>query len=115
MVAQSAAKVSVTIDPCGKLRGTIAVPGDKSITHRALMFNALAKGRARIDGFLDSEDTQATAAALRAMGVQIERPEPGVITVLGRGRNALTEPDDVIDAALHGRARRAADDDGAER
>ncbi|HJM90061.1 MAG TPA: 3-phosphoshikimate 1-carboxyvinyltransferase [Dehalococcoidia bacterium] len=106
MVAQPAANDSVTIDPAGKLRGTIAVPGDKSITHRALMFNALAKGRARIDGFLDSEDTQATAAALRSMGVEIERPEPGVITVLGRGRDALTEPDDVIDCGNSGTTMR---------
>jgi 3-phosphoshikimate 1-carboxyvinyltransferase len=52
--------------------GIIRVPGDKSISHRALLFGALADGETTIDGFLSSQDTQATAGCLRAMGVTIE-------------------------------------------
>jgi 3-phosphoshikimate 1-carboxyvinyltransferase len=96
----------VTISTAGKLRGTIAVPGDKSITHRALMFNALATGDARITGFLDAEDTRATLAAMRALGVEIDEPEHGTLIVHGRGRAALTEPDDVIDCGNSGTTMR---------
>ena len=59
--------------PSGPLRGSIRVPGDKSISHRALMFSALAIGRSRISGLLEGEDVLATAAALRAMGATIAR------------------------------------------
>ena len=59
--------------PAGPLRGSIRVPGDKSISHRALMLGALALGETRISGLLEGEDVLATAAALHAMGVQIER------------------------------------------
>ena len=59
--------------PGGPLRGTIRMPGDKSISHRALMLSALAVGESRISGLLEGEDVLATAAALHAMGVQIER------------------------------------------
>ena len=59
--------------PAGPLTGRIRVPGDKSISHRALMFGALAVGRSRISGLLEGEDVLATAAALRAMGAQIVR------------------------------------------
>src|SRR6187551_1555244 len=59
--------------PAGPLRGRIRVPGDKSISHRALMFSALAVGESRISGLLEGEDVMATAAALRAMGATIER------------------------------------------
>ena len=56
----------------GSLRGVVRVPGDKSISHRALLFNALAHGRATISGLLESEDVHATADCLRALGVSIE-------------------------------------------
>ena len=96
----------VTISTAGQLRGTIAVPGDKSVTHRALMFNALATGNARITGFLDAEDTRATLAAMRALGVDIDEPEHGTLIVNGRGRATLTEPDDVIDCGNSGTTMR---------
>ena len=61
----------------GPLAGTARVPGDKSISHRALMFGALAVGETVIDGLLEGEDVLATAAALRAMGAEIVRDETG--------------------------------------
>ena len=59
--------------PAGPLTGRIRVPGDKSISHRSLMFGALAVGETRVTGLLEGEDVMATAAALRAMGATIER------------------------------------------
>ncbi len=89
-----------------QLRGTIEIPGDKSITHRALIFNALASGDARIDRFLDAADTRSTLACLRALGVQIEEPAPGQLIVRGRGRGGLSEPDDVLDCGNSGTTMR---------
>ena len=87
-----------------QLRGTIDIPGDKSITHRALIFNALASGDARIDRFLDAADTRSTLACLRALGVQIEEPAPGQLIV--RGRGGLSEPEDVLDCGNSGTTMR---------
>ena len=87
-----------------QLRGTIEIPGDKSITHRALIFNALASGDARIDRFLDAADTRSTLACLRALGVQIEEPAPGQLIV--RGRGGLSEPEDVLDCGNSGTTMR---------
>lgn len=106
MAQQSGHGGPVMISTASKLRGTIAVPGDKSVTHRALIFNAMAKGDARITGFLDAEDTRSTLAAMRALGVQIDEPERGTLIVHGRGRAALTEPDDVIDCGNSGTTMR---------
>ena len=63
------------------LRGDIAVPGDKSVSHRAVMLGAIAKGATRVDGFLEGEDTRATAAILAQLGVRIEAPSEGVLWV----------------------------------
>jgi 3-phosphoshikimate 1-carboxyvinyltransferase len=71
--------------PHGPLRGTLKVPGDKSISHRALMLSALAVGESQISGLLEGEDVLATAAAMRAMGAQIERTGEGNWTVHGVG------------------------------
>jgi len=64
--------INYCISPGGKLSGSFSVPGDKSISHRALMLSAIAEGQSRITGFLDGEDTLATMAAFRAMGVKIQ-------------------------------------------
>ncbi|MEE9161283.1 MAG: 3-phosphoshikimate 1-carboxyvinyltransferase, partial [Gammaproteobacteria bacterium] len=64
--------INYCISPGGKLRGRFRVPGDKSISHRALMLSAIAEGQSRITGFLDGEDTLATMAAFQAMGVDIK-------------------------------------------
>ena len=82
-----------SIAPRGPLSGRIAVPGDKSISHRALMFAALACGESRITGLLEGEDVLATAAALRAMGAGIARTGPGAWTVSGVGVGALMQPE----------------------
>jgi 3-phosphoshikimate 1-carboxyvinyltransferase len=94
-----------TVAHAPRLRGVIDVPGDKSITHRALMFNALARGTARVDGFLDSDDTRSTMRCLRALGVRIDEVGGGV-AVHGEGRAALTEPDDVLDCGNSGTTMR---------
>src|SRR5579862_8109842 len=92
--------------PPGPLNGTIAVPGDKSISHRALMFGALAVGRTEIVGLLEGEDVFATAAALRAMGAAIERISDGRWQVDGVGLGGLGEPEDVIDLGNSGTSAR---------
>ena len=70
----------------GPLRGRIRVPGDKSISHRALMFSALAVGRSRISGLLEGEDVLATAAALRQMGATIgQEGEDWIVDGVGVG------------------------------
>ncbi len=106
MTLQTAPDDARTVRAARRLRGELAVPGDKSVTHRALMFNALAAGDARIDGFLDSEDTHATMACLRAMGVRIDEPGGGTVIVHGAGRAALHEPENVLDCANSGTTMR---------
>ena len=89
-----------------RLRGELRVPGDKSISHRALMFNALARGRARVDGFLSSADTRSTMACLRALGASIEEAADGSVLVEGRGRAGLVEATDVLDCGNSGTSMR---------
>ncbi len=92
--------------PRAPLAGAVAVPGDKSISHRALMFGALAVGRTEITGLLEGEDVLATAAALRAMGAGIERAGNGRWLVDGVGVGGLGEPDDVLDLGNSGTSAR---------
>lgn len=81
----------------GPLKGTIRPPGDKSISHRALMLGALCVGETTIDGLLESEDVLATAAAMRALGATVVRSETGGWAITGLGVGGLLEPDAVID------------------
>ena len=90
----------------GPLKGTCAVPGDKSISHRALMLGALAVGETRVSGLLEGEDVAATAAALRALGATIERDDDGTWRVHGVGVGGLAEPDGVLDLGNSGTAVR---------
>jgi 3-phosphoshikimate 1-carboxyvinyltransferase len=90
----------------GPLAGRAAIPGDKSISHRALMLGALAVGTTRIEGLLEGEDVHATAAALRAMGVGVTRHGPGAWTVDGVGVGGLQAPDDVLDLGNSGTSAR---------
>jgi len=92
--------------PPAPLSGTVGVPGDKSISHRALMLGALAVGRTEIRGLLEGEDVLATAAALRLMGAGIERREDGHWLVDGVGVGGLAEPEDVIDLGNSGTSAR---------
>src|SRR3954452_4179722 len=92
--------------PEAPLRGRVQVPGDKSVSHRALMFGALAVGHTEITGLLEGEDVLATAAALRAMGAGIERGTDGRWRVDGVGVGGLAEPDDVLDLGNSGTSAR---------
>src|SRR5579871_5334148 len=91
--------------PAQPLTGAIAVPGDKSISHRALMFGALAVGETRITGLLEGEDVLRTAAAMRALGAEVAR-EGEAWRVAGRGVGGLAEPTDVLDMGNSGTAAR---------
>ncbi len=91
--------------PAASLAGAITVPGDKSISHRALMFGALAAGTTRIAGLLEGEDVLRTAAAMRALGAEIWREGQDWL-VAGRGIGGLTAPEDVLDMGNSGTAAR---------
>jgi 3-phosphoshikimate 1-carboxyvinyltransferase len=88
------------------LGGRISVPGDKSISHRALMFGALAVGETRITGLLQGEDVLRTAAAMRALGAEVTHAPDGTWHVAGRGIGGLVEPADVLDMGNSGTAAR---------
>ncbi|MGD9740947.1 MAG: 3-phosphoshikimate 1-carboxyvinyltransferase [Geminicoccaceae bacterium] len=92
--------------PHGALSGAARVPGDKSISHRSLMLAGMAVGESRIEGLLEGEDVLATAAALRAMGVEIERTGVGSWRVWGVGVGGLAEPADVLDMGNAGTGAR---------
>ena len=81
----------------GKLSGEIRVPGDKSISHRSIMFGSLADGTTRVHGFLDGEDCLATLKAFRAMGVKIEGPDQGEVIIHGVGIDGLQAPKQDLD------------------
>ena len=94
----------------GPLKGTIRPPGDKSISHRALMLGSLAVGETTIEGLLEGEDILSTAAAMRAFGATVERAGPGSWTVKGLGVGGLLEPEGVIDYGNAGTGVRLAVD-----
>jgi 3-phosphoshikimate 1-carboxyvinyltransferase len=79
-------------NPGGKLSGRIRVPGDKSISHRSIMLGSLAEGTTYVEGFLEGEDALATIQAFRDMGVVIEGPHHGRVTVHGVGLQGLKAP-----------------------
>jgi 3-phosphoshikimate 1-carboxyvinyltransferase len=84
--------LSFLVQPGGALQGKIRVPGDKSISHRSIMLGAIAEGVTRVTGFLEGEDNLATLSAFRSMGVRIEGPEQGRLTIHGVGRGGLKAP-----------------------
>jgi len=88
------------------LHGEVIVPGDKSVSHRAIMFAALADGESRIDGFLEGEDTRATAAAFERMGVVIQTPSPSRRVVHGVGLHGLRPADGPLDCGNAGTGMR---------
>ena len=88
------------------LRGNIRVPGDKSVSHRALMIGALAVGKTRIHGLLEGEDVLRTAEALRLLGAHVEKRTDGEWCVTGRGVGGLSEPAGVLDMGNSGTAAR---------
>ena len=88
------------------LRGVLELPGDKSVSHRAIMLAAIADGASRIDGFLEGEDTRATAAVFEQLGVHIETLAPGVRVVHGVGIDGLRAPVAALDCGNAGTAMR---------
>ncbi len=95
-----------TVHPQGPLTGRIAVPGDKSISHRALMFAGLAVGESRISGLLEGEDVRATAAAMRQLGARVERGADDTWHVQGAGLGSLLEPVQALDMGNSGTSAR---------
>jgi 3-phosphoshikimate 1-carboxyvinyltransferase len=95
-----------TSSPAGPLCGEVAVPGDKSVSHRAIMLAALADGVSRIEGFLEGADTRATAAIFQAMGVSIESPSAARRIVRGVGLHGLSAPRAALDCGNSGTAMR---------
>jgi 3-phosphoshikimate 1-carboxyvinyltransferase len=81
------------VQPGGSLKGKLRVPGDKSISHRSIMLGSLAEGTTKVSGFLEGEDALATLAAFRAMGVEIEGPNEGNVTIHGVGMHGLKAPE----------------------
>ncbi len=94
------------IAPAVRIAGRCRVPGDKSISHRAVMLAALAQGESRFDGFLAGADTLATAAAFRAMGVAIDGPQDGSVRVQGVGLHGLQPPAGALDMGNAGTGMR---------
>jgi 3-phosphoshikimate 1-carboxyvinyltransferase len=88
------------------LAGELTPPGDKSLSHRAVMFAALAEGKTDITGFLPGEDTLNTAKAVRMLGITVEERGPGMLTVHGRGLDGLAEPAGVLDLGNSGTGMR---------
>ena len=95
-----------SVKPGGQLTGRLRVPGDKSISHRAIMLGSLAEGTTRVTGFLEGEDSLATLRAFRCMGVQIEGPDQGRVTLHGVGMHGLEEPAGPLDLGNSGTSMR---------
>jgi 3-phosphoshikimate 1-carboxyvinyltransferase len=92
--------------PGGPLTGTLRVPGDKSISHRSIMLGAIADGVTQVTGFLEGEDALATMNAFRSMGVVMEGPDQGRVTIHGVGKHGLKAPQKNIDCGNSGTTMR---------
>lgn len=101
----SAQSINYIVTPGSKLQGKIRVPGDKSISHRAVMLGAIANGQTRISGFLQGEDTLATMAAFHALGVEIDHQKQNVI-INGVGLYGLKAPANPLDLGNSGTSAR---------
>ena len=98
--------MTLRVRHAGPMSGTIGVPGDKSITHRALLLGGLGDGPSRIDGYLDSGDCRATIGCLEALGVTVERVGEDALVVHGSGIRGWQEPDSVLDCVRSGTTMR---------
>ena len=94
------------VTPTESVGGRLRVPGDKSISHRAVMLAGIAEGSSTVRGFLEGDDCLATLAAFEALGVQIERSAPGELVIAGRGMAGLTPPPGPLDLGNSGTAMR---------
>ena len=101
--------IAETVKPCHRLKGEITLPGDKSISHRAAIFNSLAWGKAEISNFAPGKDCLATISCLRALGVEIRRggsQNCPTLLVSGTGKDGLKEPTNVLNAQNSGTTMR---------
>ena len=94
------------IQPSSRVEGRISVPGDKSVSHRALMLGAIAQGTSRVTGFLPGEDCLATMAAVRAMGIEVVQHDATTIDVVGQGMHGLSAAGGALDMGNSGTAMR---------
>ncbi|MCB9114393.1 MAG: 3-phosphoshikimate 1-carboxyvinyltransferase [Caldilinea sp.] len=92
----------ITITPSSSLTGNCSVPGDKSISHRAVMFGSIAEGETHIRNFLDGGDCRSTIDVMRGLGVQVDVVSPTELVVHGRGLDGLQEPANVLDCGNSG-------------
>ncbi|NOS75611.1 MAG: 3-phosphoshikimate 1-carboxyvinyltransferase [Methyloglobulus sp.] len=88
--------ITFIVQPGGQLQGEARVPGDKSMSHRSIMLGSLAEGVTHVKGFLEAEDALATLQAFRDMGVQIEGPVDGCVTIHGVGKHGLKAPQEEL-------------------
>jgi 5-enolpyruvylshikimate-3-phosphate synthase len=102
----SISNIIFTVESGGVLNGRLRVPGDKSVSHRSIMLGSLAEGTTHISGFLEGEDSLATLKAFRQMGVEIEGPNNGRVTIHGVGMHGLIAPDGPLDLGNSGTSMR---------
>ena len=95
-----------TVNPSAVTDASVSVPGDKSVSHRALMLGSIADGRTDISGFLAGDDCLATLAAISAMGIRIEQPTATDVVIHGAGLHGCRKPDGPLDLGNSGTAMR---------
>ena len=95
-----------SVNPSAVSDASVTVPGDKSISHRALMLGSIAEGETHVSGFLAGEDCLATLRAMAAMGIDIEQPTPTELIVHGNGMRGLKKPQEALDLGNSGTAMR---------
>ena len=97
---------TILVRSVGPLNGRLSLPGDKSISHRALLLGSLADGTSRVERFVSSADCLATLGCLRSLGIQVEHDGKSAVTVVGRGLNGLHAPGDPLDCVRSGTTMR---------
>jgi 3-phosphoshikimate 1-carboxyvinyltransferase len=98
--------VNAVVHPVRRLTGSVAVPGDKSVSHRAALLAAVADGPSEVQGFLEGEDCLGTLRAIAALGAEVTRKGPGHFVIQGAGLDGLSEPADVVDCGNSGTTAR---------
>lgn len=97
---------TIRIKPANSLKGEVRVPGDKSISHRAVILASISDGKSRIRGFLPADDTLMTCRAFESMGISMESSEKEELIVYGKGLGGLSEPEDILDLGNSGTSMR---------
>jgi 3-phosphoshikimate 1-carboxyvinyltransferase len=107
LINQNKEKQSMIIQKCGPLKGVVKVPGDKSISHRSVMFGALAQGTTEVTNFLQGADCLSTIRCFRQLGIMIDNdPTSGYVVVRGKGLHGLSKPSDILDVGNSGTTMR---------